>query len=700
MSSCFASALTAGPSRTQKLSPRSVLAFSRKRLSVPAGVLPHPRGGGAARRASTRSVPRAAASSPSSDVHKTLTALHKTRNFAEDVLRSRYRADLWDVWKGLLEQAHEDLSALRSEAPEGRKARVLVYGCDEFSGSADILTALLEDPISSGGAQNDTVRRRWQARGDQGRPESVEIEAGLSNSITEDKSTRNISLLSSWLQQFSTPLRVTELAPLVPPKPFPAPSLYSADVPVIVCDPLTTDLESLVSLELPVPLSPNAIVIFITPSHDAKLHAHITSYISQTQHERLHPSAFSTVPEAEGESVGSVQTRVLFIDPARALNAVRTLQGNSSSPRNVQKYQDDFVGSNISAFTDALKQITAPSSPSDTPLTRLRTQTAHTIAQGALQACRTVLWLEEDEIAALEAELGDLREQVAVVKDALPREVLSVTDESGDEVVRALRDAETALREVMGKLTWWRAAWRVDEIGQIVAAALERNWCKRLEDRLIYHAGRLTALQESMKTATDAILAVHEHPSPFDSPVLRNTLAQISSSPSYHIDAHVLTAPLTNRLAQIMAYPTPRLHLSAQRMVVGLSGSVVGGAGLGAAGWVGYVSLGPLGWMLGTSTLEPATAAGLGLLVAVVGVRWAVGRWEKAKRVWWKDWARVGEGLDRDLRAQLDRTIRVQVVAVPERACDELEAMIGKRKADLTRNLEGLQDLREELQSM
>ena len=43
------------------------------------------------------------------------------------------------------------------------------------------------------------------------------------------------------------------------------------------------------------------------------------------------------------------------------------------------------------------------------------------------------------------------------------------------------------------------------------------------------------------------------------------------------------------------------------------------------------------------------TVVGAGVLAGVVGLRWSVGRWEKARRKFWADWERVGEGLGRDL---------------------------------------------------
>jgi hypothetical protein len=44
---------------------------------------------------------------------------------------------------------------------------------------------------------------------------------------------------------------------------------------------------------------------------------------------------------------------------------------------------------------------------------------------------------------------------------------------------------------------------------------------------------------------------------------------------------------------------------------------------------------------------------GAGVLVAVAGVRWAVGKWERAKRQWIDDANRVSEGLERDLKVRI-----------------------------------------------
>jgi hypothetical protein len=77
-----------------------------------------------------------------------------------------------------------------------------------------------------------------------------------------------------------------------------------------------------------------------------------------------------------------------------------------------------------------------------------------------------------------------------------------------------------------------------------------------------------------------------------------------------------------------------------------MGGAVAAGAGVGWAGWVHAAGLG-----LGLGAVDGGgTAVGAGVLGALVGVRWGVGAWERAKKGWWADWDRVGEGLERDLK--------------------------------------------------
>jgi hypothetical protein len=79
-----------------------------------------------------------------------------------------------------------------------------------------------------------------------------------------------------------------------------------------------------------------------------------------------------------------------------------------------------------------------------------------------------------------------------------------------------------------------------------------------------------------------------------------------------------------------------RLHVAAQEGVIGMGLGLVGALGVGGMSIIG------IGVDLGT-------AMGMAALTALGSVRWAVGKWERAKQAWWSDWARVADGVQRDL---------------------------------------------------
>ena len=112
------------------------------------------------------------------------------------------------------------------------------------------------------------------------------------------------------------------------------------------------------------------------------------------------------------------------------------------------------------------------------------------------------------------------------------------------------------------------------------------------------------------------------------------------------MDSAAFLQPLYARRQQLR-WPIARLQSTAQRVLLGMGGSAAGGAGVAWAGWAGQ--LGILDF-----AMQGETVIGVGMLGAVLGVRWAVGRFERAKKKWLRDYDRVGEGLERDLRVSHD----------------------------------------------
>ncbi|RDX47937.1 hypothetical protein OH76DRAFT_1405492 [Lentinus brumalis] len=541
-----------------------------------------------------------------------------------------------------------------------------------MSGANELVTALLEDPFVSN-EQKQTLRSRWKSQPEGSR--SVRIQYGTSPSADGDV----VHVQSSWLQNFGLPVEVTEFkSPSIGVLPDPeiAKALFTADVPIVLCNPISTPVATAATYP-GLPLSrEHTILAVLSPSP-------------------AHPATAAHNSQVEGlASQGNV--RVVFVDPARALHGLGMLDGGVASPISVQRYQDDVSGSNISSITHTVKELLPQGSP-NVPLaarvTAVHAQTGRALIKDALATSRAVLRKAELEADAVLTATSALRSQMEEAKAKVHLEVFGVEGKDGDEIAKAVAQAKKSVQPTMDSLQWYKLFWRVDDVREVIIAAVDRAWCRDLERKLVFHAGRLAALQTSFTEAANSLCRSFPPASAYHSPVLHNSLARIASAPSYPITATVLTGPLHTRQSQLR-FPTERLHASAQRAVVGMSGSVLGGFGVAWAGWATELQL--FGGLIDIG-MSPETALGVGMLGAAVGVRWAVGRWEKAKRRWWKNWDRIGEGLERDLKATLTQTMHGHVLVVSEAACSGLDGLVGKRRAEVEELQDEVQTLEAEL---
>lgn len=166
-----------------------------------------------------------------------------------------------------------------------------------------------------------------------------------------------------------------------------------------------------------------------------------------------------------------------------------------------------------------------------------------------------------------------------------------------------------------------------------------RIHCKH---QLILYTGRLESIKRELSIPAFSLVSTSLSAS-LRSPVLENQLEQLKCSPTHALVPSSLTQPIHDRRNQLIQHTTTKLHREAQNAVLGAFGSVLSGAGLG---W--WLTFGDHILSLGAGA-EMGTAVGSGTLLAVGGIRWAVGKWERAKQRWLQDSARVGEGLMRDL---------------------------------------------------
>ncbi|KAI0085183.1 hypothetical protein BDY19DRAFT_897157 [Irpex rosettiformis] len=616
--------------RSAQATTRSLVARARnssaRRYASAAAALPKPASKVQPERYSVRTV-----------LHKTEGLLPRVLSVHDDPSKTTSLA----FWQDILNQAYVTLNASSARGA----ARIVVYGTDEYSGVEDLVTALLEEPFATV-SHKQVVQNRWKDAEGQS---SLVISHAFSPS--EDPSILNVPV--TWLKQFAVPVELEEFkaAPSTFHAAQRARSLFAADIPIIVINPLTTPIQSVLSnSSLPLRHAGAILVVITSPN--------------------LPSGTWKKVTQAFPDTLTT-----LFVDPPRAIGAIRTLSMDPGSSLSVQRYQDDYTGSRLADLTSILKDKISAASQGDT--VRLNEVTVREQVQVSLEACHLVLQNAEKEVGGVVANLLALKDEVAELKVRVGPEILGA--EGHEVATEAVARAKNEVEISLNSLTWWKAVTRVDDVGEIVRAAVDKAWCRELEDKLLFHAGRLASSQRSLARSTTELLSHYTSPSPFHSPVLENSLSQLQASSSYHIRPTSLTSPIHQRKAQLV-YPTQALHSTAQGIALGAGGSVMSGLGLAWAGWAEH--LGILGDLFGTG-LQVETAVGAGMLVTALGIRWMVGRWEKAKKKWWKDWDRIGQGLERDLKITLDRTISTQVLVVPSSAADTLEKLAKKRREEI-----------------
>ena len=404
--------------------------------------------------------------------------------------------------------------------------------------------------------------------------------------------------------------------------------LYTAHIPIVLFNPLTTPLTALSpytssdtkSTVLPYPLPPHALLLITSPSPI---------------------STSSSVPPLIFE-LGVSPDRVFFVDPARALSSIRALRTNPSDALHVQRYSDDALGSGLSALKRQLQSVPTAVQKGDALLSAavgvLRNGLHSAEAElreaaGLARALRSETERARDN--ARRAVFGPAYEPVRLTTSQSPTALKTGTTVQRDnnKVRAAMAHADRTVEPVLDSLTWWRVLWAPDDAGWRVRQAARDAWVGSIAGGLLPALAALPSTQSRLadgarERTADAL------PPALRSRVLLNALEQRAHAPSFVVEPRALLAPLERRIARLGAGPTALLARAAQVLLLRVAGSI--GAGVGAGALVLAHGLGE--------------AAGAGLLVAAAGVRWAIGRWDKARRAWRADWLRVQEAAERDVQ--------------------------------------------------
>ncbi|KAH0827868.1 hypothetical protein J3R83DRAFT_3495 [Lanmaoa asiatica] len=542
-----------------------------------------------------------------------------------------------------------------------RSCFYVVCGFDKWACSRHLVTALLEDPFTSDPTYSEILRNRWKDA-----PSCVNIEHGKPTAFAGE-----LSSPSDWLQRFPHAIRLTELPDLLSLASISDETdnlLLDSDVLVLLYDPIVTPLSDLAIRAKHLLNKPNTILILTSgPISDPH-----RQFVSRTL-----------------SKMGCQPGHILFVDPRQALDAVTALQTNPTSPSTIDRYQRDTLGSQISTITVAINEVLSPKNMSETPLLDLRQETALSQVYGSLSASFRSVEASKKDVDRVASEIGDLLSEVQRVRENTRHEILGKPGED-NKIEKALSLSTREMNTLLGSFMFWRMVWRVDEIGALVSAAVQGQWCKGLENQLILQTGRLESIQRELSISAFSLLSAAGATS-LRSPVLENQLQQLERSPTHALTSNRLTQPIHDRRRQLIQYTTTMLHREAQSAVVGAFGGVLSGTGLG---W--WLAFGEHILNLGAGT-EVGTAIGSGALLAVGSVRWAVGKWERAKRRWAQDSGRIGESLTRDLQSTIQRTVDDNVTIVASTTCKGMQDLIDRRRSEIHRLHEELCDLDAEL---
>ncbi|KAI6166145.1 hypothetical protein EDD17DRAFT_124319 [Pisolithus thermaeus] len=600
---------------------------------------------------------------------RTLALLRKTIDFlprASPVIANQGQLNSFAFWCELLESTSAELSSGQTSASP--KARINVCGIGESSGAKEMVTALLDDPFSDP-VYSDILRNRWESR-----PNVIMVEHGPSPTFENHSEVGKLNSPSTWLLQYPYDIQLFELPT------FDSMSegnikamklLWNSDILILVCDPLLVPIVALAARTRRLLNRPNTILAFTSSTPSEYRRSQVTKELSD---------------------LGCEPGRILFLDPMQALRATTSLQTDSNFSLAVERYQNASLSSHISSLGVAIGELLGERESTDASSSSLRTQTALTQIQSALDDSGEGVACAAERVSQVFAGLAKLRSQIEGVRDRVEKEVLG----GPNDVESALAQGANRMKAMLGSLSFWNIVWMVDEIEAMVSAAVRLEWCKELEDELILQTGRLSCAQDHLWRSTSDLLSTLAPPSPYSSlhsPLLHNQLQQVASAPSYALTSAILTVPVHDRRAQLTKYSTSRLHQEAQKAVVGAFVGFLGGAGV--SWWLAIgshiLSFGP--------GAEIASAVGVGAIIAVSSLRWAVGKWERAKRRWMQDLERVSDGTKRDLKTSLHRTIDQNVVIVAETACKRLEELAVKGQEEIGAVDAELQALRLELSS-
>ncbi|PWZ02146.1 hypothetical protein BCV70DRAFT_171807 [Testicularia cyperi] len=243
---------------------------------------------------------------------------------------------------------------------------------------------------------------------------------------------------------------------------------------------------------------------------------------------------------------------------------------------------------------------------------------------------------------------------------------------SASAVDEALRQTSTELEDTFDRrLQWWKIIWKVDDVRAELESACA-GFAKSLESDLAYESGRLATLQLYEVQQADLLLekfrksakelGASDDKAMRQAALLSNEAEAYRSAQLQTIEPVTLMQPIERRRAQLLQSggPIDRFASDARKLALTTSGAaIVTTAGLGSASVLG-ASL-SLDASAASLALEPSTALGLGLFTLTLAGWRLQGQYNKLRGRFRRDWDRLAEGLDSELRSNFESVLRRQI---------------------------------------
>ena len=183
--------------------------------------------------------------------------------------------------------------------------------------------------------------------------------------------------------------------------------------------------------------------------------------------------------EGETEPIWTKLPKVICINPSQALEYLYTLKEGPTSLQAIGNYQYGKISSRISDFGSAVRENLAEAQATLGKDVPLHVFTAAVLLHQSLNLARRALNGSLREVDDLACGISGLLGETETAKVSLRPEVLGIWDGvTGKEtemveVKKAMIKSKEDVKHALDTLGWWKHLWRVDDVQEIVNAAIQ-----------------------------------------------------------------------------------------------------------------------------------------------------------------------------------------------------------------------------------